>query len=575
MLVDTIHETQELQENVAVIQEIVPRLNALQANLADPETRQDEDKMRGLCRVLVEAGEWYEPLIPQHPETFLPLVQLISSCAAYEELEVVEITLNFWYRLSRGLEKQRGNPAITPLLQVFAELVGIVIRHLHFPDDANPLSAEERDTFRDFRHKIGDTLKDCCAVLGAAPCLQQAFDAIARAVAAGDAVRWQDVEAPLFSMRSMGAAIDVNDSEIVPKIMEVLPKLPQHPRIRYAAILVIGRYTHWTERHPEHIQFQLPYISSGFDDSDPEVLAAASQTMKFLCKDCSAHLVPFLPQLHSFIQSVSTKLAAADLLDLTAAIAHIIIAMPPSEIPQTLSTFAMPNLELVHTLVQQPTPASRDDLRKACDALERIDLYLSIVERLSEGIPPECASTCSQAWSILDGFLAKYGSDSMVAEKTCVAIRRGLTFFEDRAFEVAPAILERMASSFEQAPASSYLWITGKLVANFAYQEDPAFRELVKRTFERVSSKLFEMLQSSQPVLISDGKLSCLSEPDPPHLVLTMCVLCSHRRLYPPRTSDGLRFSERVLPVVRLPLRLPIRPHRSHPPDTSDRPHRS
>jgi transportin-3 len=303
----------------------------------------------------------------------------------------------------------------------------------------------------------------------------------------------------------MGAAIDVDDNAIVPKIMEVLPKLPQHPRIRYAAILVIGRYTHWTERHPEHIQFQLPYISSGFDDSDPDVLAAASQTMKYLCKDCSSHLIPFLPQLHTFIQTVSAKLAAEDLLDLTAAIAHIIVAMPPNEIPQTLSTFAMPNLEIVHSVVQQPSPASRDELRKACDALERIDLYLSIVERLSDGIPPECSATCSQAWSILDGFLAKYGSNTMVAEKTCVAIRRGLTFFEDRAIEVAPAILERMATSFEQAPASSYLWITGKLVANFAHQEDPAFKELVKRTFERQSNKLFEMLQSTQPVQISDG----------------------------------------------------------------------
>ena len=503
---DVIHETQELQENVDVIQEIVPRLNALQPILADSETREQEDKMRGFCRILVEAGEWYEPLIPQHPETFLPLVQLIKSCADYEELEVVGITLNFWYRLSRGLSKMQGNPSITPLLEVFVDLVRVVINHLHYPDDSTPLEGEERDTFRDFRHKIGDTLKDCCAVLGAGPCLQQAFDCIARAVAAGDAVRWQDVEAPLFSMRSMGAAIDINDNEIVPKIMEVLPKLPQHPRIRYAAILVIGRYTHWTERHPEHIQFQLPYISSGFDDSDPEVLAAASQTMKFLCKDCSSHLIPFLPQLHTFIQSVSTKLGPEDLLDLTAAIAHIIIAMRPNDIPQTLSTFAMPNLELVHSVSQQPTAASRDDLRKACDALERIDLYLNIVERLPNGVPPECASTCSQAWSILDTFLAKYGSNSMVAEKTCVAIRRGLTFFEEGAFQVAPSLLERMASSFEQAPASSYLWITSKVVANFARQEDPAYKQLVQHTFERQSNKLFEILQSTQPVQISDSE---------------------------------------------------------------------
>ncbi|GAA5899857.1 hypothetical protein JCM5296_006198 [Sporobolomyces johnsonii] len=504
VLVDIIHETQELEENVAVIQEIVPRLNALQPNLADPETREDEDKMRGYCRVLVEAGEWYEPLILQHPDTFLPLVQLISSCAAYDNLDVVGITLNFWFRLSKGLEQQRGNPAVAPLLQVFVDLVGITIRHLHYPDDSSPLSGEERDSFRDFRHKIGDTLKDCCSVLGAGPCLQQAFDIIAKAVAAGDAVRWQDVEAPLFSMRSMGARIDVNDNDIVPKIMELLPKLPPHPRIRYAAILVIGRYTHWTEQHPEHIQFQLPYVSSGFDDNDAEVLAAASQTMKYLCKDCSSHLVPFLPQLHTFLQNVSSKLGREDLLDLAAAIAHIIAAMPASEIPQALSTFTMPNLEIVHSVVQQDAVASRDQIRKACDALERIDLYLAIVERLPGGIPPECVATCAQAWSILDAFIAKYGSDGMVAEKSCVAIRRGLFFFEDVAFSVAAGVLERLASAFEQAPASSYLWITGKMVTMFARREEPAFDAVVKSAFERESNKVFELLQSTQPAQIAD-----------------------------------------------------------------------
>jgi transportin-3 len=510
VLVDIIHETQELQENVNVIQEIVPRVIALQPNLADSETREDEDKMRGYCRLLVEAGEWYEPLIVQHPDTFLPLVQLIASCASVEHLDVVGITLNFWYRLSKGLQKVQGNPSVAPLLQVYVDLVSIVIRHLHYPDDSTPLNGEERDTFRDFRHKIGDTLKDCCAVLGAGPCLQQAYDIIARAVSAGDAVRWQDVEAPLFSLRSMGSTIDVYDDAIVPKIMEVLPKLPQHPRIRYAAILVIGRYTHWTHQHPDHIQFQLPYVSSGFDDNSAEVLAAASQTMKYLCKDCSDHLVPFLPQLHTFIENVSPKLGGEDLLDLTAAIAHIIVAMPPAEMPQTLSTFVMPNIEFIHSVVAQETPASKDQLRKAGDALERIDVYLAIVGRLPDGLPEACLATVQQVWGVIDSLLAKYGSNANVADRSCVATRRGLVFFDDAAYSVAPAILERLSTSFEQAPAAGYLWVTGKVIQQFGQQEDPAFQQAIKRAFERESNKIFEILQSTVPTQIPDSAYSSL-----------------------------------------------------------------
>ncbi|GAA5997066.1 mRNA transport regulator MTR10 [Rhodotorula paludigena] len=557
VLVDIIHETMELQENVAVIQEIVPRLTALAPSLADPELREDEDKMRGFCRVLVEAGEWYEPLIVQHPQSFLPLVELIKQCAAYEALEVVGITLNFWYRLSKGLLNAGINPSHAPLLQVYADLVAIVIRHLHYPDDSSPLSGEERDTFRDFRHKIGDTLKDCCAVLGAGPCLQQAYDTIARAVSAGDAVKWQDVEAPLFSMRSMGARIDVRDNDLVPKIMEMLPKLPPHPRIRYAAILVIGRYTHWTEQHPEHIQFQLPYVSAGFDESDPEVLAAASQTMKYLCKDCPTHLVPFLPQLHTFIQSVSGKLNGDDLLDLSAAIAHILLAMPPSEIAAALSTFVMPNIELVHSVTVQEAPASKDQLSKATQALECVDVYLSIIGSLPEALPASCAQTCQQIWTVLDAFIAKYGTLGNVANRTCVVLRRGLVFFGELAFPVAPALLERLASSFERQPMNDYLWITGKVVQQFGARQDGGFDAVVKAAFERESNRLFELMQSTPPAQVPDllddyvHLVLALIEVAPDHIFLSSAFPAAFQSVLTALTLPSVRIVLTALDTIR------------------------
>lgn len=571
VVVDIIHETQELQENVAVIQEIVPRLTALGPSVADPATREDEDKMRGFCRILVEAGEWYEPLIVQHPDTFLRLVDLIKQCATVDELDVVSITLNFWYRLSKGLQKMAPAPIPDALLRVFVDLVGIVIKHLHYPDDSTPLSGEERDTFRDFRHKIGDTLKDCCAVLGAGPCLERAYDIIAAAVSSGSA-RWQDVEAPLFSMRSMGAAIDIYDDVLVPKIMEMLPKLPAHPRIRYAAILVIGRYTHWTQQHPQHIQFQLPYVSSGFDDNDPEVLAAASQTMKYLCKDCPEHLVAFLPQLHSFIQTVSGKLGAQDLLDLSAAIAHIIVAMPPHEIASALSTFVMPDVELLHSLSGADAP--KEQVRRANDALERIDVYLAIIGRVPD-LPPSCAATCQQVWSVLDAFIARYGSSASTADRACVAIRRGLVFFDELAFAVAPSILDRLASAFETTPVAGYLWITGKVIDQFAAQRDPAFDGVVQRAFERESAKLFSLLQSTPPSQVPDGGWGPGVRCSDHALTPAPAPARSARRLHAPRPHPDRLVAGPHLPVARLPLCPPICPHRPHPPLCPRRHHRA
>jgi transportin-3 len=113
------------------------------------------------------------------------------------------------------------------------------------------------------------------------------YEMITTALARGPAaISWQEIEAPLFAMRSMGAEVDPTDNAAVPKIMDLIPSLPLHPRVRYAALLIISRYTEWINVHPEYISVQLQYISAGFDDSDTEVCAAAGQALKYLCQDC-------------------------------------------------------------------------------------------------------------------------------------------------------------------------------------------------------------------------------------------------------------------------------------------------
>lgn len=286
VLCDLIHETQELEENMSVIHVIVPRVIALRPMLT--ACKEDSDKVRGYTRIFSEAGETYRMLILQTPETFLPIVEAIADCTAYSDLDIVPITFPFWWRLAHSIGKRLTVPPV--LVQAYSALVEIIIGHLHFPVDPDNMTNQEADDFRSFRHVMGDTLKDCCHVLGTDKCLMRAYDMIAAAVSAtgGDASRvsWQDIEAPLFSMRSMGAEMDLSDDQVIPKIMDILPSLPGHPRVRYAALLVVSRYTEWTSTHPSYIPFQLQYISAGFDDADVEVPAAAGVAMKYLCKDC-------------------------------------------------------------------------------------------------------------------------------------------------------------------------------------------------------------------------------------------------------------------------------------------------
>lgn len=265
-----------------VIELIVPQVIALRPKLA--ENKDDPDKVRGFARVFTEAGETYRSLLLHHTETFFPIVEAIGECSAYHDLDIVPITFHFWMRLAQNIGKK---PSVSPLfLDAYKALMGVMIRHLHFPAEMTVLSGQEADTFRQFRHVMGDTLKDCCYVLGADVCLMAAYDMITVALSQGTNISWQEIEAPLFSMRSMGAEVDPNENKAVGKILDLIPTLPPHPKIRYAALLIISRYTEWLSKHPDYIPSQLQYISSGFEDAEPEVNAAAGQALRYLCQDC-------------------------------------------------------------------------------------------------------------------------------------------------------------------------------------------------------------------------------------------------------------------------------------------------
>src|SRR6201999_1911707 len=76
-----------------------------------------------------------------------------------------------------------------------------------------------------------------------------------------------------------------------------------------------------------------------------------------LCLSCTTqvlslykHLVPFLPQLHTFLATVGPRLAQEDKLVVYEAIAHVISAMPMDQAAQSLRTFALDLLSSVHQL---------------------------------------------------------------------------------------------------------------------------------------------------------------------------------------------------------------------------------
>ncbi|KAJ1854145.1 Nuclear import receptor, partial [Coemansia sp. RSA 2703] len=163
-----------------------------------------EERARGLCRVLTEAGEAWVGRIVEAPAQYGGLVEALVACMRAAPLDAVPMMFDFWGRLADALLAHTAScdGARRTLAAAYAALVDVILAHVQHPDDDDgedgdgrpAMTAAARDAFREFRHGIGDVLKDCVRVVGQQAALErvcQAMDAALRAADLAGGGGWQ------------------------------------------------------------------------------------------------------------------------------------------------------------------------------------------------------------------------------------------------------------------------------------------------------------------------------------------------------------------------------------------------
>jgi transportin-3 len=220
-------ETREVDETMSTIKSLYPRLAALQPRIQACADEEDWDTFKGITRVFAEAGEAWVILIAREPQQFRPLVESVLECCARDkERDALSQTFNFWYELKQYITLERYMDARMNFVDTYSKLVDVMIGHLEFPTsetgnetDLFDGDREAEDKFREFRHAMGDVLKDCCEVIGVSQCLEKSYILIEQWVSKhgsqaqqGKVPEWQKLEAPLFSMRAMGRMVSKEES---------------------------------------------------------------------------------------------------------------------------------------------------------------------------------------------------------------------------------------------------------------------------------------------------------------------------------------------------------------------------
>ena len=533
-------ETRDVDETILVIQTLYPHVIGLKPKIAETASAEDFEKYKGISRIFAEAGEAWVLLIARMPCEFRALVDGILECAALDqERDAISHTFRFWYELKQYLTLDKYMEARMQYYDVYSRLVDIMISHLEYPKpengDENDLFNGDRtqeEHFRDFRHMMGDVLKDCCDVIGVTDCLQKSFKLIDAWVhtygpraGPNHVPEWQKLEAPLFSLRAMGEMIPVNENIMLPRLVPLLVAIPNQEKLRYQAIMALGRYTEWTAHHPETLQVQLDFIMQAFDHPSRDVVGAGALSFKFFCSDCRDHLVGYTAQLQEFYARYLDKLSNEGQEEITKGVASVLARIPPDQTFEKLKLFCDP---VVQSLVQMAQQASDKEAQlklageqrsgdvyasQLTSMADRVQILTIFIQRVQPAVGPSqpnpAVAYCQTIFPVLATIAERFMQTTPVLERICRCWRHMVLSYRTAALPLLPQLAEKLAAGFTSSRQGCFLWATDSIVREFSEGVDGIDASIatdIFRFYEQQTRTFLSVLNDLPPENIPDCK---------------------------------------------------------------------
>ncbi|KAJ3128891.1 Kinesin- protein 6 [Nowakowskiella sp. JEL0407] len=496
----------QYHNSLALLMKVYDLLIQLQSAISQ---NPDEPEFIALiCDLFVHFGSTHIDLLLKEFPRFQVLIEIILQCMQLNNFDVLTRTFYLWHTIDTYIfdDQKSATPIYQAskqhLVPLFTNLLDILMPLLRYPEDFETWPAKRSDDFRDFRHEVGDVLKICVVMTGPQTALRRPFEMLQMVVASqqqGQALNWKDVEAVLFSIRAMGRVVSDDEKDVLPLVMELLPHLPDHPKIKYAAILVIGRYTKWSayKDNTRFIPQQLTYVFAGF--SDKEIIPAAALALRHLADDCGEHMIPYLSQIYANYPTLMSVLEN-DRIEFIGAIAFIVQRLPPAELTEALQHFCVPLAQsLIDISSRGPGENPRATNREIEETLTYLTEYLKILT-----LPPSfvwdptqplypVAAFIESLWPILEKIMEQFPG---VTGSAIQLIREAIINYPKMLWKFAiTTVIPRIVLLYGKTGAPQYLWLSKAIVKQYATNErrDEDGRVLMEM-LQRMSESTFTMV---------------------------------------------------------------------------------
>ncbi|KAG6180652.1 hypothetical protein E4U36_004679 [Claviceps purpurea] len=516
-----LRETRDVDESQEAVHAMYPQIIALRPRIAKAAEDEDVDALKSLTKVFSTAATSWVVAIARQPAQFRPLVEAVLECAARDkECDVIEHTFDFWYELKQYIVLERYIQGRVELMDIYSNLVDILLKHLEYPTpdsgsetDLFDGDREQEEKFRDFRHRMGDTMKDACDVMGVTQCLSKVLQAIqlwmqkyAAQVNGSNVPHWQELEAPLFAMRALGRMVDKDENVVLPQLMPLLVQMPGHEKLRFATIMVLGRYTEWTAAHPEYLEPQFNYIVESFQTESKEILRASALALRFFCTDCKDLLSGQVLQLQTFYDQILDKLPDFSKEEITQGVANVVAAQPSTETYRILKMYTDP---LVQRLMAKANQAVNEEGKLAlADHLQLITIFVQhVMPYVNRGEENPAVKYWQEVFPILSTVLDNFLDFTPICERICRCWRNMVTSYRTAMAPMLPEMANKLAISFNTSREGCFLWVTAAILREFSEDRehlDQATTEHIYTFFEAQTTAFLRVMADLQPRELPD-----------------------------------------------------------------------
>ncbi|RVX18662.1 Transportin MOS14 [Vitis vinifera] len=313
---------------------------------------------------------------------------------------------------------------------------------------------------------------------------------------------WRPAEAALYCIRAISNYVSVVEAEVMPQVMNMLPKLPHQPQLLQTGMealgifiknstvcLTIGAYSKWLDAAPGGLSIfpsVIDILMSGMSISEDSA-AAAALAFKHICDDCRKKLCGSLDGLfHIYHRAVNGegnfKVPAEDSLHLVEALSMVITELPPDHAKKALEALCLPVVTSLQEVVNQGPEIL--DKKVAREFTVHIDRFAYIFRYVNH--PEAVADAIQRLWPIFKAIFDVRAWDMRTMESLCRACKYAVRTSGRFMGITIGAMLEEIQGLYQLHHQPCFLYLSSEVIKIFG--SDPSCANYLKNLIEALFS---------------------------------------------------------------------------------------